>query len=136
MKNNVLLVLITVALVFSFSMSSALNAEHHEKGKESKFKCPHEGSYFCAKEECKYSSDKAGKCPHCGVELKKHEHKVAYVCPMKQCKVKSDKPGKCPKCGMALKEKTWCSFLAKKSKMHKHMHDQKHKHGHKHDHDH
>jgi hypothetical protein len=51
------------------------------------------------------SSDKAGKCPTCGMNLvKKDASAVSYVCPM--CPgVVSDKPGKCPKCGMNLEKK-------------------------------
>ncbi len=66
--------------------------------------CSHQDVYYCPKDGCKYKSDKAGKCPTCGVELKKHVHKVTYLCPMKECNHKSDKPGKCPKCGMELKK--------------------------------
>ena len=67
--------------------------------------CSHKDVYHCPKEGCKYTSDKPGKCPKCGVELKKHECKPSYICPMKKCNYKSDKPGKCPKCGMELKKK-------------------------------
>ena len=66
--------------------------------------CTHKDVYCCPKDGCKYKSDKPGKCPKCGVELKKHECKTVYACPMKECKYKSDKPGKCPKCEMKLKK--------------------------------
>jgi YHS domain-containing protein len=33
--------------------------------------CSHKDVYHCTKEGCKYTSDKPGKCPKCGVELKK-----------------------------------------------------------------
>ena len=53
-------------------------------------------------------SDKAGKCPKCGMDLvqkkKKMEAKKTYTCTMHP-DVASDKPGKCPKCGMDLVEK-------------------------------
>ena len=64
--------------------------------------------YYCPMKQCDYRSDKPGKCPKCGMELKKHELKTVYVCPMKQCNVQSDKPGKCPKCGMELKKEMVC----------------------------
>jgi hypothetical protein len=126
MKKNALIVLIAFALVFSFSMGTALDAK--DTTKESKVKeetCSHKDLYCCPQEGCTYKSDKPGKCPHCGVELKKFEHKVLYVCPMKQCNVKSDKPGKCPKCGMELKQKVVCCKTEKECK---------HEHEHKHDH--
>lgn len=66
--------------------------------------CDHKTLYYCPKEGCKYKSDKPGKCPKCGVVLKKHELKTIYACPMEKCNYKSDKPGKCPKCGMELKK--------------------------------
>ena len=69
--------------------------------------------YYCPMEKCKYKSDKPGKCPKCGMELKKHEHKPVYACPVEGCKYKSDKPGKCPKCGKELK-KVCCKDAHKK----------------------
>src|SRR5512135_3533335 len=58
--------------------------------------------YVCTM--CDYASDKPGKCPECGMNLKEvNKADVSYVCTM--CNVKSDKPGKCPKCGMTLKMK-------------------------------
>lgn len=130
---KVLFVFIALSLVFSFNVSGTLYAK--DTAKESKVKekpCPHEGFYFCPKEGCKYKSDKPGKCPKCGVELKKHEHKVFYVCPMKQCNVKADKPGKCPKCGMELKKKTICTCKDKTKCKEAHKHDHKVKHDHDH----
>jgi hypothetical protein len=52
------------------------------------------------------SSDKAGKCPTCGMDLvKKDVTAVSFTCPMHP-EVKSDKAGKCSKCGMNLEKKT------------------------------
>jgi YHS domain-containing protein len=82
--------------------------------------------YYCPMKECKYKSDKPGKCPKCGMDLKKHEPKAIYVCPMKQCNVKSDKPGNCPKCGMKLKKVTPAA----------HDHEKEHTHDHEHSHTH
>lgn len=45
-------------------------------------------------------SDKAGKCPKCGMDLTKIK---TYSCPMHP-EVTSNKPGKCGKCGMDLTE--------------------------------
>ena len=57
------------------------------------------------------TSDKAGKCSQCGMDLtksKKEQMKMEvmkmYCCPM-HADVTSDKAGKCTKCGMDLKEK-------------------------------
>lgn len=57
-------------------------------------------------------SDKAGKCPKCGMDLEKMKKaspkpaagavKKVYACSM--CHVTSDKPGKCPHCGMDMVE--------------------------------
>ncbi len=52
------------------------------------------------------TSDKAGKCPKCGMFLEaKATERTIYACPMHP-DVASDKPGKCPKCGMNLEKKT------------------------------
>jgi len=57
------------------------------------------------------TSNKAGKCSKCGMDLTKStkekmkmETMKMYSCPM-HTDVTSDKPGKCSKCGMALTEK-------------------------------
>ncbi|MDO8805809.1 MAG: heavy metal-binding domain-containing protein [Elusimicrobiota bacterium] len=49
-------------------------------------------------------SDKPGKCPKCGMNMKEVKEAAAkkYACPM-GC-ARSGKPGKCPKCGMAMTE--------------------------------
>lgn len=53
-------------------------------------------------------SEKPGKCPECGMELKETKGNdnamaASYMCPMKCEGDKTyDKPGKCPKCGMKL----------------------------------
>jgi hypothetical protein len=49
-------------------------------------------------------TDKAGKCPKCGMDLVKKKVDKIYTCTMDP-EVVSDKPGKCPKCGMDLIEK-------------------------------
>lgn len=127
----VLFVLVGFGLVFSFS--TGLYAEKKEEGKKEEVKeCCEGTSYYCSMKECDYKSDKPGKCPKCGMELKKHEPKTVYVCPMKQCKVETDKPGNCPKCGMKLKEKKVCCSEDKHGDEHKHEHEGDHKHGHKH----
>lgn len=83
--------------------------------------------YYCSMKQCDYRTDKPGKCPKCGMELKKHEPKTVYVCPMKQCNVQADEPGKCPKCGMELKKKAVCCSA---EEGHAHKHGEGHQHSH------
>ena len=48
------------------------------------------------------ASDKSGKCPKCGMDLKEEEQSVqTYSCP-NHPEMTSDKPGKCSKCGTLL----------------------------------
>jgi ssDNA-binding Zn-finger/Zn-ribbon topoisomerase 1 len=74
----------------------------------------HISLYTCAKHPG-IVTDKAGKCPVCGMdlnlskkELLKSDVTKAYTCPI-HVDMTSDKPGKCPKCGsqlnLSLKEK-------------------------------
>lgn len=132
---KVLFALIALSLVFSFS--TGLYAEKSNTGEKESEKsvkeCKEGVFYYCPMKQCDYKTDKPGKCPKCGMELKKHEHKVVYVCPMKQCNVQTDKPGKCPKCGMALKEKILGCDMDKQE--HKEGHDHEHA-GHTHEHKH
>ena len=65
------------------------------------------------------TSDKAGKCSKCGMDLTKSTMKHSqmegmkmYSCPMKCEGDKTyDKAGKCPSCGMNLKEKMKASVV-------------------------
>ena len=66
--------------------------------------------YTCPMEKCSsVHSDKAGECPHCGMEMVKgvvtsKKDMEFYGCPMEShSHVRSDKPGKCDECGMKLK---------------------------------
>ena len=131
---KVLFVLIAFSLVFSFN--TGLYAEKSNAGEKKSDKsvkeCTEGVFYYCPMKQCDYKTDKPGKCPKCGMELKKHEPKVVYVCPMKQCNVQTDKPGKCPKCGMELKKKFLC--CAAEGEEHKCKHQHEHKHEHKHEH--
>lgn len=51
-------------------------------------------------------TDKAGKCPKCGMDLVKKKVDKIYTCTMHP-EVLGDKPGKCPKCGMDLVERKY-----------------------------
>ena len=71
--------------------------DHGATPAATQYTCPHHPEVV---------SDKAGKCPKCGMDLvpKKTESKQAattYTC-SHHPEVVSDKPGKCPKCGMDL----------------------------------
>ena len=68
--------------------------------------------YFCPMHS-EVVSDKAGKCPQCGMKLEMRTVRMAetespemmsYVCPMHPDQ-NSGEPGNCSKCGMLLKEK-------------------------------
>jgi hypothetical protein len=56
-------------------------------------------SYTCSMHP-EINSDKAGKCPVCGMDLIL-KSVAQYTCPMHP-EVLSTSPGKCPKCGMEL----------------------------------
>ena len=55
-------------------------------------------TYECPMKACEYKSEKDGKCPKCGMALKKVEAKPVYKCTSEGCKFTSDKEGKCPHC--------------------------------------
>ena len=65
-------------------------------------------SYACPKHP-NFVSNKPGKCPKCGMDLKSLSQKEqfkrnitkAYTCPV-HADVVSTEPGKCPKCGTSL----------------------------------
>jgi YHS domain-containing protein len=74
--------------------------------------------YKCPMKVCNYTSDKDGKCPKCGMALKKVEAKPVYKCTTEGCKFTSDKEGKCPHCKTDLK-KAECPKCGDHSKVHK-----------------
>ncbi len=84
------------------------NEKCKENAKKKSKKCNCGTTYVCPMKSCNYSSDKDGKCPKCGMALKKVEKKSEYKCTTKGCTYKSDKSGKCPKCKTELK-KSGCS---------------------------
>lgn len=67
--------------------------------------CTHKAVYKCPMKACNYASEKDGKCPKCGMALKKVEAKTVYHCTTEGCKYTSDKAGKCPACKTDLKKK-------------------------------
>ncbi|HMH32168.1 MAG TPA: heavy metal-binding domain-containing protein [Puia sp.] len=97
LKGLFILLLILTATVTSFAQSS--------KGKmpDSKSDTTAKYVYTCTMHP-EVISDKAGKCPKCGMDLVKKKVDKIYTCTMHP-DVVSDKPGKCPKCGMDLVEK-------------------------------
>ena len=114
-------------------MGKGVKADHHgksltfcsEKCKEAFNKkaveCTCGVTYKCPMKACNYSTDKDGKCPKCGMALKKAEAKPVYKCTTDGCKFTSDKEGKCPHCKTDLKkaECKKCKDHKKHSKLHK-----------------
>jgi hypothetical protein len=71
-----------------------------------------EDEYFCPM-HAQVVSDKAGKCPQCGMNLEirtvyqiqpESSQSIGYICPQHSDHICAN-PGKCSKCGMLLKEK-------------------------------
>lgn len=96
MKKVIILSVLSMLSIASFSQT--------EKGK-TKTENNKSASYTCPMHS-EVTSDKAGKCPKCGMNLvaKKAEAKTTFICPM-HSDITSDKAGKCSKCGMNLVEK-------------------------------
>jgi acetolactate decarboxylase len=91
---------ITYLALFTFSIilnSYSSLANSTQAGTE-KYQCP-------MKCEGDKTYDKPGKCPVCGMSLRKISQPEVYQCPMKCEGEKTyDKPGKCPVCGMSLRK--------------------------------
>ncbi|MCX6206340.1 MAG: hypothetical protein NTZ19_08840 [Bacteroidetes bacterium] len=93
--------LLLMAFVTILSLSVIAQTKEPVKKAETtnKYSCPM---------HAEITSDKAGKCSKCGMDLKASSTKKdqstmkMYSCPM-HADVTSDKPGKCTKCGMDLK---------------------------------
>ncbi len=72
--------------------------EQTEESKKVKYYCP----MHCEGDKM---YDRPGKCPVCGMDLKKEESISSavrvYICPMHP-QIRQDKPGNCPICGMTL----------------------------------
>lgn len=93
------LTIVSVSL-FAQDLSKQNAKEPTQKSEQLKYSCP-------MKCEGDKTYVKPGKCPECGMNLKKVE-KIAksFACPMKCEGDKTyTKMGSCPKCGMNLKEK-------------------------------
>ncbi|HEV3249451.1 MAG TPA: heavy metal-binding domain-containing protein [Puia sp.] len=93
-----------IVLMIFFAGASTQFAQN-EKGKirESKSDTTAHFLYTCPMHP-EVITDKAGKCPKCGMDLVKKKADKIYTCVMHP-DVLSDKPGKCPKCGMDMVEK-------------------------------
>lgn len=103
--------------------------EEHSKNEKSQTKAQAQDVSYTTVYSCpmhpQVQSDKPGKCPKCGMNLKKvkvptaylnknkketkvdkkaDEKSILYACPMHP-EVQSSKEGKCPKCGMNLEKK-------------------------------
>lgn len=96
MKKLIVLVLVLSAATVGFAQKAGRSDSTH-----------HATVYTCPM-HTDVVTDKAGKCPKCGMALtvsEKEKMKMkeagGYCCPMHP-DAKSDKPGKCPKCGMKM----------------------------------
>ena len=96
MKNIKLLFLTALSLI-TVSLFAQSTEKQNKKTEKVKFSCPMHADV---------TSDKAGACSKCGMDLTKSktEKNNSYSCPM-HADVTSDKAGACSKCGMNLKEK-------------------------------
>jgi len=110
-----LIVLLLVASLTAFAESQSQTHQHSKMHKSSDTllvkgaqQATEKEMYTCPMHP-KVMSDKPGKCPQCGMALKKKgsskvkTQSVSYVCPM-HSEVVSDKPGTCSKCGMKLRK--------------------------------
>ncbi|MFH1260209.1 MAG: heavy metal-binding domain-containing protein [Elusimicrobiota bacterium] len=65
------------------------------EGKNNVKECLSTTVFVCAAHPDR-QSEKKGKCPKCGMKLKKKQILSTYACPDKNCDYQSGKPGKCP----------------------------------------
>jgi acetolactate decarboxylase len=83
---------------FSIILNSFNSFANSTQSDTAKYQCP-------MKCEGEKTYDNPGKCPVCGMSLKKISQPEVYKCPMKCEGEKTyNKPGKCPVCGMSLKK--------------------------------
>ena len=92
-----------VLMIFFAGMSTLFAQNGKGKIPESKSDTTALSLYTCPMHP-EVITDKAGKCPKCGMDLVKKKVYRIYTCVLHP-DVVSDKPGKCPKCGMDLVEK-------------------------------
>lgn len=101
MNQNRIFIMILLLFLAGACNRGQRNSSDHEVAKD---------VYTCPMPQDSVFSDKAGKCPKCGMDLVKvepagHIHDAAeYTCPMHP-EIRSDKPGTCPICGMDLVKK-------------------------------
>jgi hypothetical protein len=91
---SIKLLLVAFVAILSISVSAQTKEPTKKVETTKKYSCPMHADI---------TSDKAGKCSKCGMDLKASAVKT-YSCPM-HADITSDKPGKCSKCGMDLKAK-------------------------------
>jgi len=101
-------IIVTVlALIISGTMAFAQSKTKSDINQSTLTKTEMQKSsvYYTCPMHPEVRSDKPGKCPKCGMDLKEMNNVAkSYTCPMHP-DVVSDKPGKCTKCGMNLVEK-------------------------------
>jgi transcription initiation factor IIE alpha subunit len=97
MKKLIILIFVLSGAVTTFAQSAKGEMPYNKSDTGAKY------VYTCPMHP-EVISERAGKCPKCGMDLVKKKADKIYSCPMHP-DVISDKPGKCPKCGMDLVEK-------------------------------
>lgn len=105
MKTKILIT--ALALIISGTMAFAQSKTKSDKEQSilTKTEMQKNSVYYTCPMHPDVKSDKPGKCPKCGMDLKEMDNvAISYTCPMHP-KVVSDEPGKCTKCGMNLVEK-------------------------------
>lgn len=105
MKTKILTTVL--ALIISSTMAFAQNKTKSDKeqSKSTKTEMQKNSVNYSCPMHSDVNSDKPGKCPKCGMDLKEINNvSKSYTCPM-HSEVLSDKPGKCTKCSMELVEK-------------------------------
>ena len=101
MKTKILITVLVV--IISGTMASAQSKTKSVKDQSTLTK--KNSVYYTCLMHPEVRSDKPGKCPKCGMDLKEMNNVAkSYTCPMHP-DVVSDKPGKCTKCSMDLIEK-------------------------------
>ena len=113
MKTKILTTALTLIISCSVAIAQNKTKSTEKQTSTTKTQMAKDSVYYTCSMHPDVKLDKPGKCPTCGMTLKKKtvemtgtknkkmEVMKTYTCSMHP-EVKSDKPGKCPKCGMDL----------------------------------
>ena len=104
MKTKILTIVLALIISSTIAFAQSKTKSDTVQSTSTKTEVQKNSVYYTCPMHPEVRSDKPGKCPKCGMDLK--EMKIvakSYTCPMHP-EVVSDKPGKCPKCSMNLVE--------------------------------